>query len=529
MTAPAASETWSSRIGVILAVTGSAVGLGNFLRFPGQVVKYGGGAFMIPYFVALLVIGLPIAWVEWSMGRYGGARGYHSAPGVFRAVVGKPWGAYLGVLGPVVPVMIYMYYVIIEAWCLGYALRYLRGGPDVGLDASGFGAFFERFTGGVAHGSLFGEDLEPLLLIGACYVMNFALVYRGVSRGIEWFCRWAMPALVVCALVVLGRVLTLGTPNPALPEQNVENGLGAMWNLSNAGRPVFEVLANPEVWLAAAGQIFFSLSVGFGIIVTYASYMKHDDDVALSSLTAVAGNEFCEVSLGGLVTIPAAFVFLGPAVIANPPGTFGMGFVALPNVFSSMPGGAFFGFLFFFLLFVAALTSSISMLQPAIALFEEGIGVGRKVASAILGFVTLVGTAFVSYFSGGFLALDTLDFWIGNFAIFVLATVQVILFGWVLGIERGLAELDRGATIRLPRIIGFVIKYVSPTYLLVIFALWLTKNLPERVAAIREVPDGQPPVALMSIVFIGVVVLFFGVLIARANRRWDAIEAGRSA
>jgi len=120
-------ESWGARLGVIMAVMGSAVGLGNFLRFPGLAAQYEGAAFMIPYFIALLVLGLPLAWGEWAMGRFGGARGYNSAAGIFRTLWKRPFAPYFGVLGCLVPVGIYMYYILIESWCLGYAWHYLSG------------------------------------------------------------------------------------------------------------------------------------------------------------------------------------------------------------------------------------------------------------------------------------------------------------------------------------------------------------------------------------------------------------------
>jgi len=522
-------EAWASRIGVILAVTGSAVGLGNFLRFPGLAAEYGGGAFMIPYVVAFLLIGLPIAWVEWSLGRLGGTRGYNSAPGVFRAVCGDRRASYLAILGPLIPVMIYMYYVFVEAWCLGYAWNYLSGGLLLGNNPAEYETFFHGFVGSQRNGASFtGHGAQALIFLAICFALNFFLIYRGLTKGIEWFCRWAMPALIICALIVLVRVLTLGTPNPDLPEQNIINGLGAMWNPTKPGQTLGQALSNPEIWLAAAGQIFFSLSVGFGIIITYSSYMKKDDDVALSALTSAAGNGFCEVVLGGLITIPAAFVFLGISIVENPPGTFGMGFVSLPNVFNQMPAGPFFGFLFFFLLFLAAVTSSLSMLQPAIALFEEGLGIGRKASVAMLGFITLIGALFVVFFSKDLTALDTIDFWVGNVCIYVMATIQVIVFGWVLGIGRGLDALGRGAEIRIPRLVGFIIKYVSPVYLIAIFILWLLHKLPDRVMALGKVEDGEPPVAALSVGLIVIVLVFFTLIINRAVSRWDRRDAAET-
>ncbi|MCB0339366.1 MAG: hypothetical protein KDD53_07170, partial [Bdellovibrionales bacterium] len=371
-------EQWASRIGVVLAVAGSAVGLGNFLRFPGQVAQNGGGVFMIPYFIAFLLLGIPICWAEWSMGRFGGTKGFNSCPGIFGAVSGRKGWRYLGVIGVIIPVIIYMYYVLIESWCLGYAVQYLTGSMDLGTDPALYAErskeFFASFTGASADGSIVEGGISRSLVFWLIvFTINFLLIYNGLSKGIESFCKYAMPVMVLCALIVLVRVLTLGTPNPELPEQSVINGLGFMWNPKGEGGSDWWLkLLDPQVWLNATGQIFFSLSVGFGIIINYASYLKKNDDVALSGLTASATNEFCEVCLGGLITIPAAFIFLGAAGSIG--GTFGLGFNTLPVVFLYMPGGRFFGFLWFFMLFLAAITSSLSMLQPAIAFLEENLG-----------------------------------------------------------------------------------------------------------------------------------------------------------
>ncbi len=522
-------EAWGSRMGVILAVAGSAVGLGNFLRFPGLAAKYEGGAFMIPYFVAFLLLGLPICWVEWSMGRFGGTRGFNSSPGIFRAISRHRVAPYLGILSLLVPVMIYMYYVYVEGWCLAYALRYLLGAMNVGQSPAQYQTFFDNFVGAGGNGQALSTPGEGLLgsavfFLCVCFVINFILIYRGLTKGIEWFCKWAMPALIVCALIVLVRVLTLGTPDPSKPELNILNGLGFMWNPSTPNVGFWESLANPQMWLEAAGQIFFSLSVGFGIIATYASYMKKDDDLALSSLAAASGNEFCEVVLGGLITIPAAFVFLGYSVVKNPPTTFGLGFVTLPNVFNQMAAGQFIGFLFFFLLFLAALTSSLSMLQPAIALLEEGLGLKRRASVALLGFITAIGAAFVVYFSKDRMAMDTLDFWVGTFGVYMLATVEVILFAWVLGVERGFEELNRGAEIQIPAGYKFIIKYVSPTFLLTIFAFWCYREIlnPETATCLKQIRTSG--VVQASLGLIGIVAILFGLLIAQSVRRWNAAE-----
>ncbi len=524
------AESWNSRVGVILAVSGSAVGLGNFLRFPGQAAQYGGGAFMIAYFISLLVIGMSICWAEWTLGRYGGRFGVHSSPALFALLIRKPWAKYLGVIGIVIPIGIYMYYVYIEAWCLGYAINYLTG--DLGQPGMDAGAHFAQFVGANQDGFAIGFSLNQVgIFVIAVYFLNYVLIYRGLSRGIELFCKFAMPALIVLAIVILVRVLTLGTPDPSQPDQSVINGLGFMWNPGN----VSQQLRNPELWMAAAGQIFFSLSVGFGIIATYASYLKDTDDVVLSGLTATSANEFCEVALGGLITLPAGFAFLGAAGLVGQ-GTFGLGFNILPIVFSTMPFGQIFGFLFFFLLFLAAVTSSLSMLQPGIAFLEEALSIRRRESVAILGAITGLGSMFVWYFSQDLKALDTIDFWVGTFMIFIQGSLMIILFAWVLGLKKGFEEAHRGASIRIPAFFGPIMKYIAPAYLGIIFVLWILFNVlgwngqfsdpsfnPTGYVVDLIGSEEAPPntVARMSVGIMLLFTIFMVVIVSIVGKRWD--------
>ena len=567
-------ESWNSRIGIILAVSGSAVGLGNFLRFPGLAAKHGGGAFMLAYFVSFLIIGLSICWAEWAMGRAGGQKGRNSSPGILAAITGQSNYKYFGVIGVLIPVMIYMYYVYIEAWCLGYSVNFLAGNLDFtsGEEAS---TFFDAFVGASADGSAFGFGIKQVgWFLVAVFILNFILIYRGLSRGIELFCKYAMPALMILAFVVLIRVLTIGTPDPANPDLNVNNGLGYMWNPSKTivesqssdgvWTKINEVvgdnaiatatgqaaadeslrvrkisltqqLLNFQLWLDAAGQIFFSLSIGFGVIINYSSYLKRKDDVVLSGLAATSANEFCEVGLGGLMTVPAAFTFLG---IAGATGsTLGLGFNALPMVFASMPGGALFGFLFFFLLFLAAVTSSLSMLQPGIAFLEESMDIDRKKSVSVLGIITALGSGFVVYFSKDLKALDTIDFWVGTFLIFVLATIQIIIFGWVIGIKQGLKMANQGALFKVPPIYGIIMKYVTPAFLLIIFALWTIQNVfgyniltgeQDYSSYVNDLFIKPNGVARFSVVLIILVAAFFSLLTAIAPKFKPNDEGGNA-
>lgn len=548
-----------------MAVAGSAVGLGNFLRFPGLAAQYGGGAFMLAYAISFLIIGLPIGWAEWAMGRYAGSLGYNSCPGAFAAIARRPWAKYAGVIGVIVPVVIYMYYVVIEAWCLGYAANFWTGKLRL-MDAVETDGRFAEFTGATGDGAAMSFDAGRVLpwLLGV-FIFNFWLIYRGIAGGIEKMCKIGMPLLIVLALMLLGRVLSLGAPDPARPHDSVGNGLGYLWNPTKVlvakttpepgERPrevvgkealeaaraevaasggtlvlrevgVLEQLRNPRLWLAAAGQIFFSLSVGFGVIIVYASYMKRSDDVVLSGLTASSANEFCEVGLGGLITVPAAVAFLGVAGVAGQAGV-GLGFKVLPLVFAKMPAGDFFGGAFFFMLFLAAVTSSISMLQPGIAFVEEALGVGRRVSVSLLGLLTCLGCGFVVYFSGDLKALDTLDFWVGTFLIFTLATIQILLFGWVWGIDRGFAELHQGAALRVPWIFRPIIRWVCPAFLLGVFVLWFLQEIlgvdlssgaaggvSNYVTDLFGASASLP--AQLSLALVAVIAVFFCLMIARA-------------
>jgi NSS family neurotransmitter:Na+ symporter len=514
-------QEWGTRLGVILAVSGSAVGLGNFLRFPSQAAANGGGAFLIPYFCALLLLGIPIGWAEWTMGRYGGRKGLHSAPAIMGAIGGGRIFRYLGIAGVLIPLAVSFYYTYIESWCLMYCWNYVTGG--LGIDAGAplaeqtrvASEFYDKYTGRGHNGVLAGDSYQTLTFWVIAFAVNIVLVFRGISKGIEKFCSYAMPAMAVCALVVLVRVLTLGTPDPALPDQNVINGLGYMWN------PDFEALRNPQTWLAAAGQIFFSLSVGFGVIINYASYMRRKDDVVLSGLTSSATNELFEVGFGGLITLTSAFVFLGAsgtlaATQTNIP--FGLGFNTLPVVFAQMgPIGNAVGAIWFFMLFLAAITSSISMYQPTLAFFQEALGWTRQRATTLMVSICVIGSFLVMYFSRGSLFWGAIDDWVGTFLIFILAMVEIICFSWVFGINRGWDEAHEGAQMRIPGFYKFVMRFVSPLYLLAVFAAFAYQNLGAWVSAVMEEPLRQGALALViAVTGLLIVCTWIG------ERRWRA-------
>ena len=479
-------QSWGSRLGMILAVAGSAVGLGNFLRFPVQAAGNGGGAFMIPYAVSLLLIGIPLMWVEWTAGRYGGLFGHGSAPGIFHSLWEKnKFIKYFGVIGIFGPLVIFIYYVYIESWLLGYSWFALTGAYR-GADQAGLQAFLHGYQG-LEHNQYFRGFGWAYSFFLITFLLNMWIVSRGIVKGIEWLNKWALPLLLIFALFLTVRVLTLGSPDAAQPALNPISGLGFLWN------PDFSSLKSPKVWLAAAGQILFTLSVGIGVILTYASYLSREKDVVLSGLTAVATNEFAEVILGGSIVIPVAFTFFGPEGIGPVArsGAFNLGFVTMPLLFQKIAWGGFWAFLWFALLFLAGLTSSISLLQPAIAFMEDEFRLPRWQVTLLVGLITLAAAQPVIFFLGRGV-LDELDFWGGTFCLVLFAAVEVILFAWVFGMDRAWEEIHRGAQLKVPRIYKFIIKYVTPTFLLCILISWfIEEGLP--VIALTTTPADNRP------------------------------------
>jgi len=475
-------EQWATRIGLVMAMAGNAVGLGNFLRFPVQCAQNGGGAFMIPYFVALLFLGIPLMWIEWGIGRFGGKYGHGTTPGMFHHLWHHPMAKYLGAIGMAIPFGLIVYYTYIESWTLGFSVFSLTG-KYFGIEThDGMVAFLSGYQGKVGNQYFAGIGTAYLFFI-LTLGLNIYILSRGLVKGIEAVAKIAMPLLLVVAVILAIRVLTIGTPDPLYPERNVLNGLAFIWN------PDFSTLRDSKVWLAAAGQVFFTLSVGFGAIQTYASYIKRNDDIVISGLATASTNTFAEVILGGSIAIPVAVAFFGlmgtQQVAQN--GAFDLGFFAMPLIFQQMPGGQFFGTLWFLLLFIAGITSSIAMAQPLMAFLQEEFKLARKTAAILVGSVAFVLMQPVIFLLPyGF--LDEMDFWIGTFGLVVFAIIEVILFIWVFGSHKAWKEICSGADVKLPRFFYYVIKYVTPVYLFILLGVWFVQDGIDKLL-MRGVPE----------------------------------------
>lgn len=484
----AGREVWASRMGVILAMAGNAIGLGNFLRFPVKAAQNGGGAFMVPYFVALLLLGIPLMWVEWAIGRRGGQFGYGSAAGAFGVFTDSRRKSrianFLGALGISVPIAFAIYYTYIEAWTLGYSFFSITGQYGGAPTLAKMAGFLGAFQGKVVN-EFFSGFTAAIVFFLITLGLNVYILSRGISAGIERLAKIALPLLFIFAFVLVFRVWTLGTPDPANPENTVLGGFAFLWN------PQFSAITQANTWLAAAGQIFFTLSIGTGSILTYASYLKRRDDIALTGLTTSMTNEFAEVILGGSLAIPVAAAFFGVTqtqLIARG-GAFDLGFVAMPVIFQQMPLGNFFGMLWFLLLFFAGITSSVALCSPAMAFLEDQMKLSRAKAAGVVGTVLLLGGLPVVFFlKHGF--LDEMDFWAGTFGLVVFALIEVILFAWIFGMQRGWAEIYEGADIQIPTIFKWIIKYITPLYLIGLLLFWgIQEGIPILTMADRSPAD----------------------------------------
>lgn len=539
--APQEREQWGSRLGLILAMAGNAVGLGNFLRFPNQAVQNGGGSFMVAYFISLLLLGIPLMWMEWGIGRRGGTFGHSTAPGMFQSLTKSTLVRYLGAIGVVMPLLIVIYYVYIESWTLGYAVGAIGGSLGEAAMAGEGTGFFHEYLGVGEHLGFLGDATwqgsnQALIYFGITMVVNLWVLSRGLSKGIEVIAKIGMPVLVLCAVALVARVLTL----PDQDGRSVIDGLGIYWvpdwsRLFSSGAEV--------IWLAAAGQIFFTLSVGSGAINTYASYLSNDDDIALTGLATVSTNEFCEVVLGGTLAIPAAYLFLGiDGVDAASSGNMGLAFVTMPEVFANTPGlgggtgpgsVAVFGTLWFGLLFVAGITSSLALSQPTMAFLQDSMGLSRRKAALVVGGLIAVCVGPVIVIPG---VLDEIDYWAGTFGLVLFSTIEVILFMWVFGADRAWAEIHKGSDIKIPKIFKFIMTWVTPLVLLAMLIAWGAQQA-WPILTFENSPAGgayddagRTGAVVGRTVMLGVYLLFASLVFVAARRgNYDKVHQGDAA
>ncbi|ABM80098.1 sodium-dependent transporter [Hyperthermus butylicus] len=497
-------EYWATRIGLILAMAGNAIGLGNFLRFPGKAAAYGGGAYLIPYFIALVLLGIPLMFVEWTLGRHGGLHGHgYLTPMLYivsRNRLTKKNAAAFAIIGGTIAfltgVMITGYYTNIIGWMGYYATAAISGKFAELTDATKAKTFFIDFL------------TDPARNVPAWFISLLVItliVSRRVRRGIEIAAKIMMPILFIEAVILATVSLTLGAP--VKPEWSTLKGFEWLWT------PNFEKLKDPATFIEGAGQIFFTLSIGIGgIIPNYASYLRREDDLPLSALTTTSLNEFAEVVLGGSIVIPLLYAFGGPSIIqdiaAGKLSIFLASMVALPPLFNHLGGlGALAGFLWYSLLWFAGITSAIAIVNVLTSMFEEDYGIARRYSAWIAFMMVFITGVFVNI-EGAMKTdqltdyLDLVDFYAGSLLLLVVALFEVVAALWLWGIEESYRELHNGAYITVPKWYWkYVVGIITPIYLIIMLA-WFLATGTESAAAKPENIFGWIGVAMMVIMFL---------------------------
>jgi neurotransmitter:Na+ symporter, NSS family len=486
-------DRWATRFGLIMAMAGNAVGLGNFLRFPGQAAPWG-GAFMIPYFLSLILIGIPLMWMEWTIGRHGGRFNHGSAPGMLHRLWKHPASKYFGIFGILLPAIVGVYYVYIESWSLGFAWETLCGNYWGKEEYTEMAGVFGKYTGTAGAGLIsFSPKAYTFFLI--TFLVNILVFARGISRGIELVAKYCMPVMLLLGVILAARVLTL---------PGVGEGLAQIWVVDD-----WSVLSKPAIWLAASGQIFFTLSVGLGMVHTYASYLRKKDDLTLSGLAACGTNEFVEVILGSTIAIPAAVIFFGVTQtkgIVETDGSFALAFFALPVIFQQMPWGQFFGVLWFVLLFLAGLTSSMAMFTPLLVFLEDELRLDRRIGVMAVSFAVFLLMQPVILFNHHGI-LDELDYWMGTFGLVLFAAIETVIFAWIFGMKRGWEEMHIGADLQIPRVFYYIMKFVTPAFAIFLVGWYCYDGLLDKLT-MKGVPEETVPYLWLARVMILAVASF---------------------
>ena len=433
-------SSFSNKLGFVLAAAGSAVGLGNIWRFPYLAAQYGGGTVLLIYLILAVTFGFSLMAAEIALGRKTGL----SAIGAFKALDSR--FGFLGILASVVPIIIFPYYSVIGGWVIKYFATFITGGAAVAASDT----YFTDFISGTS---------EPLgwffLFIG----ITAFIVLCGVEKGIEKVSKFMMPILVVLTIIISIYSLTLD---------------GAMEGLVYYIKPHMSDVSAKTI-LAAMGQLFYSMSLAMGIMVTYGSYMKKENNLE-SSVRQIEIFDTGIAFLAGLMIIPAVFAFSGgdrSALSAGP----GLMFITLPKVFASMKFGAVIGTIFFVLVFFAALTSAISLMETIVSIFCDKFHWSRKVAcifvtvlSLLMGIPSSLGFGPLSFISWmGMSVLDIMDFISNSILMPIVALFTCIFVGFIIK-PKAIADEVKATdgTFKGEKLFTVMIKWIAPIFLIMI-------------------------------------------------------------
>lgn len=431
---------FSSRIGFVLAASGSAVGLGNLWRFPYLAAKYGGGSFLLIYLILTVTFGFALMITEIAIGRKTGKSALYAFSDLDRK------SGFIGVLASAVPIIILPYYCVIGGWVVKYAWAFVTGSGSAAAADEYFGEFISQ-TG------------EPILWLGIFILATMVVILLGVNKGIENISKVLMPLLVILSVVIAVFVVT-------------RPGAGA--GISYYLKPdLSKISAN--AFLAALGQLFYSMSLAMGIMITYGSYLKKDANIEHS----VRNIEIFDTGiafLAGLMIVPAVFVFSGGNEASLKAGPTLM-FITLPKVFDGMAGGHIIGAVFFVLVLFAALTSAISLMETVVSIFVDKTNKSRRFITICVTIYTIVmaipsslGFGVLSGISiKGMSILDMFDFVSNSILMPVVALLTCLFVGFVVKPKTVIDEVESSShSFKSKKVYEILIKYVSPILIILI-------------------------------------------------------------
>ena len=436
-------SSFSGRLGYVMAVAGSAVGLGNIWRFPYLAAKYGGGTFLLTYIILALTVGFALLVSETALGRKTGNNPIkaYKMLGAKKLKIG-------GWLNSIIPVLIVPYYCVVGGWVCKYLFEYLRGSSHLLTQDTYFSSFIS-------------SSLSPAFWLIVFAVLTFIVVIKGVEKGIEKVSKVLMPILVAMAIFI--SVYGLMTP-------------GAIEGLKYYIIPDFSNFSIMTV-IAAVGQMFYSLSIGMGILFTYGSYMKKEVDME-KAISQVEIMDTLIAFLAGLMIIPAVFAFSGKESLNAGASLM---FITMPKVFDSLQLGGFIGLVFFLLVLFAALTSAISLMECSVATLMEQLHISRKKASFVmigemllLGIPISLGYGVLGWIQPlGMTLLDFFDFVTNSCMMPVAALSTVLLIIFVTKISTVSDEVKISSVFKREKIYNFVMKYICVPTLIVILLSYI--------------------------------------------------------
>ncbi len=483
--------SWSSKTGFLLAIIGSAVGLGNIWRYPYMLYKYGGGAFLIPYFVAIIIAGIPLLILEYTLGHK--FRG--SAPLSFKRAASKfEW---VGWLPTFVAFVIMTFYSVILAWAVnyfGFAFTASWGNNT----SEFFTKSFLKLSGGPFE--INGFQFQILISLLVVWLINWFVTYKGISGGIEKLNKVLIPTLLVLMGIVVFKGVTL---------EGAKDGLNVLFT------PDWSKLSDIKVWSGAFGQTFFSLSLALAAIITYSSYLPKKTDLNNSAMiTAFANCGFEFFAAIGVFGILGHMAHLHNVPVTEVAGNGGVGlaFMVFPQVFSEMGAiGKVLGVIFFLAIISAGLTSSVSLLEAFSASVIEKTGVNRKkivtIASLVCASISLV------YVSGaGLYILDIVDHYLNSFLVIGTGFLEVIVVGWIIKPNNLREHSNKISIINVGSWWNIIIKYVAP----VILGFILVASIYEEITKGYE---GYPVKALL-IYGVGTSILIVIATIVATVKKW---------